>query len=59
MNKTIVTLSDFNAIKKCMTEEEIRDKYGVLEKMSRHEYKKMKLKEKMKNRLRKEGKDYG
>ena len=41
--KTYVTLSDFNAIKKCMTEEEIKEKYGYLEKMSQKEYKKRKL----------------
>lgn len=28
--KTLVTLSDYNAIKNCMTEEEIREKYGYL-----------------------------
>ena len=28
--KTYVTFGDFNAIKKCMTEEEIKEKYGKL-----------------------------
>lgn len=40
--KTYVTLSDFNAIKKCMTEEEIKEKYGYLEIMSQQEFKKKK-----------------
>lgn len=43
MNKTIVTLSDFHAIKKCMTEEEIREKYGRFEIMSQQEFKKKKM----------------
>ncbi len=48
MNKTIVTLSDFNAIKKCMTEEEIREKYGRLEIMSQREYRERKMEQRKK-----------
>ncbi len=48
MNKTYVTLSDFNAIKKCMTEEEIKEKYGYLEIMSQREFKKRKMEQRKK-----------
>jgi len=41
--KTIVTLSDYNALKKCMTEEEIKEKYGYLEIMNQQEFKKRKM----------------
>lgn len=43
MNKTIVTLSDFNGIKNSMTEEEIKEKYGRLEIMNQQEFKKRKM----------------
>lgn len=57
--KTYVTHNDYNGIINSMSGEEIRVKYGVLEKMSRHEYEKKKHTERMKNKLRKEGKYYG
>ena len=41
--KTYVTLSDYKAIKKCMTEEEIKEKYGYLEIMSQKEYRERKM----------------
>lgn len=36
--KTYVTYSDYKAIKDCMTEEEIKEKYGRLIVMSKEEY---------------------
>ena len=57
--KTYVTYSDYIKIKETFTEEEIREKYGYLKVMSEVEYEKKKHEERMKNKLRKEGKYYG
>lgn len=40
--KTYVTLRDYEQIKKCMTEEEIKEKYGKLVIKNEEEYKKIK-----------------
>lgn len=46
--KTYVTYSDYYAIKDCMTEDEIKEKYGYLEIMSQQEFKKRKMKQRKK-----------
>jgi hypothetical protein len=42
--KTYVILSDYNALKKCMTEEEIKEKYGRLVVIKKEEYKECQIK---------------
>lgn len=46
--KTLVTLSDFNGIKKSFTEDEIKEKYGSLRIMSQGQYNEYKRKIKYK-----------